>query len=227
MNEDTKNTNELEPQVILVNKPAKITSHDVVYFWRKELRGLQTKRLLIGHAGTLDPFATGILIILVGKATKAQTEFMHQNKQYEATIQLGVQTDTGDLDGKVIKKEAAPKLKINAIKEVFNLLTGQQVQPVPLYAAAKVKGKKLYEYARKGEEPPFRPIRVVTIKNLEVIKYDPAKSQLTIKVDCSAGTYIRALAEKIAEQLNTVGHLIALCRTESGNFKISDCLNID
>lgn len=220
-------TYELEPQIIVVDKPAGVTSHDVVAFWRRELRPLQSERLLVGHCGTLDPMATGLLLIVVGRAVKAQETFLRHDKMYNATIQLGTATDTGDADGAITHTVAVPKLTRNAIQHAATTLCGTHVQPVPLYAAAKVQGRKLYEYARKNIEPPWRPIRYSTISTFAVHNYDATSQTITCTIACNAGTYIRSVAEILAEKLSTVGHLTALRRTTIGSWQINDVLPIN
>ncbi|MDO8471585.1 MAG: tRNA pseudouridine(55) synthase TruB [bacterium] len=217
----------LEPQLVVINKPVGLTSHDVVDIIRRELRPWCAKRPLVGHAGTLDPFATGVLIILIGQATKTQSFFMNGLKTYRATIALGQATDTGDLTGKTTATKKVSPLTIKQITACLTKLVGLQVQAVPLYAAAKVDGKKLYEYARADQEPPRRPIRVITIKEIRLIDYESGSHELTFETICTSGTYIRALAEKIATHLGTVGHLKALCRLQSGDFSLTDTLEID
>lgn len=216
----------LEPQLVVVNKPAGVTSHDVVDQIRRDLRPFCDQRPLVGHAGTLDPFATGVLVVLIGKATRAQSFFMNGDKTYRATIALGSSTDTGDLTGKVTATKRVPPLTDKLINGCLSKQLGLQVQAVPLYAAAKVDGKKLYEYARAQQEPPRRPIRVITIKETKLIGYNSKIHELTFETVCTSGTYIRALAEKIAARLGTVGHLKALCRLQSGDLSLADCLEI-
>lgn len=215
---------ELEPTLICVNKPSGVTSHDVVAFWRRELRPLQESRLLVGHCGTLDPLATGLLLIVVGRAVKAQDVFLHHDKSYRATIMLGTETDTGDADGTVTETQAVPSLTKDQIQTAATSLCGTHVQPVPLYAAAKVNGRKLYEYARAGQEPPWRPLRYSTITRFTIISYDPQTYTLVCTIDCNAGTYIRSVAQQLAAHLSTVGHLTALERTAVGEWTLADAL---
>lgn len=214
----------LEPQIILIDKPSGVTSHDVVAFWRGQLRPLHDGRLLVGHCGTLDPIATGLLIVVVAGAVKAQSVFLHHAKQYEAAIQLGTLTDTGDVQGVVTASAAVPKLTLKQIKTAANTLLGTHVHPVPMYAAAKVKGKKLYEYARLNQEPPWRPIRYSTITLFQIDHYDVNSHTITCTIACSAGTYIRSVAVMLAERLGCVGHLTALRRTAIGQWRVEDAL---
>ena len=215
---------ELEPTLICIDKPSGVTSHDVVAFWRRELRPLQDSRLLVGHCGTLDPLATGLLLIVVGKAVKAQDVFLHHDKSYRATIALGAETDTGDADGTVTATQDVPQLTRAQIQTAAATLCGTHIQPVPLYAAAKVNGRKLYEYARAKQDPPWRPIRYSTITHFDITSYDPQTHTITCDIDCNAGTYIRSVAQQLAEKLGTVGHLSALARTAIGEWTLADAL---
>ena len=215
---------ELEPTLICVAKPSGVTSHDVVAFWRRELRPLQDSRLLVGHCGTLDPLATGLLLIVVGKAVKAQDLFLHHDKSYRATILLGTETDTGDADGTVTAMKDVPQLTRAQIQTAAATLCGTHVQPVPLYAAAKVNGRKLYEYARAKQDPPWRPIRYSTITRFAITDYNKTTRAINCEIDCNAGTYIRSVANQLAEKLGTVGHLTALTRTAIGEWTLTDAL---
>lgn len=204
--------------VILVDKEKGFTSHDVVSIVKKKLN---TKK--VGHAGTLDPMATGVLPILVGKGTKISKYLIEHDKTYVATIKLGIKTSTGDLEGNVIKT-ADYVIDENTIREVLESVVGIQKQIPPIYSAIKVNGKKLYEYARKGEqvEIPEREIEIYSIK-LENIIGD----EITFEVKCSKGTYIRTLCEDVAEKLGTVGTMSALKRTQVNTFTISNSIKID
>lgn len=216
----------LEPQIILVDKPAGVTSHDLVAFWRRELRPLDdSRRLLVGHAGTLDPFATGLMIILIGEAVKAQSDFLGSDKRYRATILLGTATETGDLEGRVIATAPIPQITDQQVRDLFADWPSPFTQAVPAYAAAKVDGRKLYEYARRGESPSRWPIRIAraTDWTLDALTAD----QITFTVTVTAGCYIRSLAEQIATKLGTVGHLNALRRLRSGPFSIDDSLVLE
>ncbi len=214
--------------ILIIDKPQDWTSHDVV---AKVRRILKTKK--VGHAGTLDPMATGVLIVLVGKATKLSDKLLNQHKTYAAEVSFGQQTDTGDAEGEVIKEEMAhsKRLAEDDIKGAALKLIGDRQQQVPAYSAVKVDGKKLYELARKGQELVNRPSRTITIESIGIDAFKafdlagPAKA--TITVECSKGTYIRVLAEELAEQLGTVGHLTALRRLKSGDFAIEQAVTLD
>ena len=208
--------------ILLINKPSGITSRDVVNTVSKKL---QTRK--VGHTGTLDPLATGVLVICVGKATKLVKYLTDTYKEYEAEVILGIKTDTADITGEVLKEESVIKSKEeieNALKE----MQGTYLQTVPIYSAVKVEGKKLYEYARKNIQVEL-PKRNVEIKNIDLLDYrvEDEKTVFRFKTTVSKGTYIRSLVEDIALKLNTVGTMSKLTRTKQGRFTLSECSNID
>jgi len=208
--------------ILLINKPSGITSRDVVNTISKKL---QTRK--VGHTGTLDPLATGVLVICVGKATKLVKYLTDTYKEYEAEVMLGIKTDTADITGKVLKEESVIKSKEeieNALKE----MQGTYLQTVPIYSAVKVEGKKLYEYARENIQVEL-PKRNVEIKNIDLLDYrvEDEKTVFRFKTTVSKGTYIRSLVEDIATKLNTVGTMSKLTRTKQGRFTLSECSNID
>lgn len=206
--------------LILINKQKGFTSHDVVNVIRKKLN---IKK--VGHTGTLDPNATGVLPILVGKATKISKYLIEHNKTYIATIKLGEKTDTGDSEGRVIETKKVPKnLEKEEIEQALTDFLGKQKQLPPIYSAIKVKGKKLYEYAREGQEVKLEPrdIEIYKIKLLEY-KYNKIK----IEAECSKGTYMRTLCEDIAKKLETVGYMEELQRTKINEFKIGNSILLD
>ncbi len=199
--------------ILVVNKPKGITSRDVVNRLNKILG---TKK--IGHTGTLDPIATGVLVICVGRYTKLVDEITSYNKEYEATIKLGIKTDTGDVTGNIIEKKEFT-LSSSIIKDVLNTFLGESIQTVPIYSAVKINGKKLYEYARNNEEVEL-PKRNIFISNIELIDFHD--DIIKFKVNVSKGTYIRSLIEDICTKLNTVGTMEELKRTKQGLFDIKD-----
>ena len=206
--------------LILINKQKGFTSHDVVNVIRKKLN---TKK--VGHTGTLDPNATGVLPILVGKATKISKYLMEHDKTYIATIKLGEKTDTGDSEGQVIEEKSIPAdLKKEDINNALQNFFGKQKQVPPMYSAIKKNGKKLYEYARAGEKVEIEP-RKIEIYKIDLNKYD--KNIISFVVSCSKGTYIRSLCEDIAGKLNTVGYMKNLKRLQVGKFNIKDAVYID
>ena len=206
--------------IVIINKPKNCTSHDVV----KKVKKILNEK--VGHTGTLDPNATGVLPLLVGKGTQISKYLINHDKVYEAVLKIGEKTDTADAEGKIIETQNVKlsTLKEENIKIVLKSLIGEQKQIPPMYSAIKVNGKKLYEYARSGEIIKVEP-RLIYIYNLELIKV--ANQEITYKVHCSKGTYIRTLCEQIAEKLGTVGYMKELKRLQVGEFKIEDSLTID
>ena len=206
--------------IIVVNKPKSCTSHDIV---KKAKKILNEK---VGHTGTLDPNATGVLPLLVGKGTQISKYLINHDKIYEAVLKLGEKTDTADVEGKIIEKKEVQQsnLEKENVKKVLKSLVGKQKQIPPMYSAIKVNGKKLYEYARKGESVEIEP-RTIEIYNIELIKIE--NQEITYKVHCSKGTYIRALCEQIAEKLGTVGYMKELKRIQVGEFNIEKSVEIE
>ena len=203
--------------ILVIDKQKGYTSHDCVAICRKMFN---TKA---GHAGTLDPDATGVLPILLGKATKLSNSLMSDDKIYKAEVILGFQTDTGDKSGKIIKT-AEYELDEIKIKQVLKNFTGTIMQTPPMYSAIKINGKKLYELARKGKTIE-RPSREIEIFDIELLEFTP--SGFFIRVHCSKGTYIRVLCEDIAYALNTVGCMGSLVREASGQFTLKDAVSIE
>ena len=209
--------------IILVNKPYGYTSRDVVNILCKKFK---TKR--IGHTGTLDPIATGVLILCIGSATKLVEALTSDDKEYIATVELGTLTDTLDNTGNVIKEEKT-NLNVNQIKKALEKMQGVYEQEVPIYSAVKINGKKLYEYAREGINVDL-PKRMVNIKSLELInniKYENNKTTFQIRCHVSKGTYIRSLVNDIAHELGTVGTMTSLNRVKQGIFNISDSYTLE
>ena len=206
--------------IIVINKPKKCTSHDIV---RKAKRILNEK---VGHTGTLDPNATGVLPLLIGKGTQISKYLINHDKTYEAVLKLGERTDTADIEGQVIEKKEVQQIKLQKenVEKVFKLLIGKQKQIPPIYSAIKINGKKLYEYARNCEKVEIEP-RTIEIYELELLKIE--KDEITYKVHCSKGTYIRTLCEQIAEKLDTVGYMKELKRTQVGEFVIENSITIE
>ena len=204
----------MEPNFLLVNKPVDWTSHDVVGFLRSRL-----KIKKIGHAGTLDPFATGLLIVGVGReATKRLDEFKNMQKEYVATIKLGATSNTNDCTGEI--KEILPKIKTpeeKEIKEILQKFLGKQLQTPPMFSAKKINGQKLYDLARKGIEIERKP-NEIEIYEIELLEYK--YPILKIKVACSTGTYIRTLAHDIGEKLGCGAYCDELVRTRIGEYSL-------
>lgn len=199
--------------LLIVDKPIGPTSHHVVQVVR---RGTRIRK--VGHAGTLDPRASGVLVLCLGAATRLSEYLSTSSKRYEAVVRFGASTRTYDTEGEVVKLTGiAPEL--NEIEVVLPEFSGDIEQTPPPYSAVKVKGRKAYELARDGVEPVLEP-RTVVIYSLEVKAYDPP--DLTLSVDCSAGTYIRSLAHDLGERVSTGAHLAALRRTKAGPFSVED-----
>lgn len=202
-----------------IYKPVGMTSHDVVSVLRRV-----TKIKQIGHTGTLDPFAEGVLPICIGKATRL-IEYLQDDKEYLATVQFGAATNTFDLDGeKVFTSDK--KVSRDDIKEGLKSFEGEIFQLPPIFSAIKVKGKKLYEYARKGEEVEIQPRKVV-IENIELKNFDEELQQAQILLKCSKGTYIRSIANDLGKILGCGGYLIKLIRTQAGKFRVENSVQLD
>ena len=206
--------------IIILNKQKGCTSHDVV---------AKTKRLLkekVGHTGTLDPNATGVLPLLVGQGTKLSAYLIEHDKEYIATLKLGEKRDTADSEGAIIEKRQIDysSLQKENVEKVLKSFIGKQEQIPPMYSAIKIDGKKLYEYARKNESVKLKP-RNIEIYQMDLI--DIIKDTIVFKVQCSKGTYIRSLCEDIAEKLDTVGYMKELKRTKVGKFDINDSITTE
>ena len=209
--------------VILVDKPKGMTSQQVVSKVKYLFKSPNHDSKKAGHTGTLDPMATGLLPICMGEATKFSHYQLDADKSYQATILLGGQTDTGDADGQITAKAPIPKFDDVLLDKVAQQFLGAQQQIPPMYSALKKDGKKLYEYARAGIEVERAP-RDIVIKAIDLKALDHEKIQLT--VTCTKGTYVRVLGEDIAKAMGTLGHLIALRRTQVGDFKINDAITL-
>lgn len=208
-----------EGAILNVYKPAGITSFDVIRILRRKL-GLKK----IGHGGTLDPIAEGVLIILAGKATKKSDDLIGLPKSYRAGLLLGVETDSYDISGKVVKETEAGGILPEEIEKVIAGFRGEIEQVPPMFSALKVKGKKLYELARKGIEIERQP-RKVSIDRLDILEY--SNPRLQIDVDCSKGTYIRSLAHDIGRELGCGACMESLIRTRVGDYRVEDSLRLD
>ncbi len=242
--------------ILIIDKPAGITSHDVVAKVRKQIG---TKK--VGHTGTLDPMATGVLVVCVGAATKLVEKLTCDKKEYEAKLLLGIQTDTADITGKIISQKEVPLLSELFVAKVFSQFVGKQMQVPPKYSAIKVNGMKLYEYARRGLEVEIKPREIeiekitflsmkehfytaemwealvgkgkgetkqVTQFEKETKNFENQKLvEIAFRVVCSKGTYIRSLCEDIAKKLGTVGTMLELRRLQTGNYSIEDAIQIE
>lgn len=204
--------------IIIINKPKGYTSHDVVNIVKKKLNISK-----VGHTGTLDPNATGVLPILIGKATKISKYLIEHNKTYIAELALGEKSSTGDIEGEIIEKQDLPNLEEHQIKQVLESFIGKQMQTPPIYSAIKINGKKAYEYARSGQTIELKP-REIEIMDISLVNFE--KGSITFKVKCSKGTYIRVLCEDIARKLGTVGLMKELCRTRVNEFNIEQSTDL-
>lgn len=206
-------------KIVVINKESGMTSRDVV---NKLTSLFGTKK--IGHTGTLDPLATGVLVVVIGKYTKLADIITSRDKEYLATIKLGIETDTLDITGDIIKEVNTPNLDIKNIIDVLNSFLGTTTQTTPLYSAVHVNGKRLYEYARNNEKVEL-PKRTINISNIELISYQ--NDEIIFKVTVSKGTYIRSLIKDICTKLNVIGTMSSLTRTRQGNFKIEDSYTLE
>ena len=208
--------------IIIINKPKGCTSHDVVYKVKKILNEK------VGHTGTLDPMAEGDLTLLIGKGTLCSKYLINHDKKYQVILKLGIKTDTADSEGKIIEEQVVEKnvMTESKIKEILDSFIGKQKQKPPMYSAIKINGKKLYEYARKGQQIEV-PSRNIEIYNMELVNINQKEKTIEFIVKCSKGTYIRSLCEDIATKLDTIGYMKALKRLEVGDFKIENSITIE
>ncbi len=203
--------------IILVDKSEGETSHDVV---QKVKRALRVKRT--GHAGTLDPFATGLLVILIGRGTKLSPFMTTTKKVYQGTMKLGVQTDTLDPTGRVVKEREVPNIDLEFVRQKAGAFVGEIKQTPPDFSAVKYNGKRAYKLARKGQPFTLKQRKTV-VSSFEILYVD--LPEVSFKVECAAGTYIRSLAKDLGDALGTVGHLRSLRRIASGSFHVKDAVD--
>jgi tRNA pseudouridine55 synthase len=212
-------------EVLFFNKPLDWTSFDMVNKFRYKLsRKLKVKKIKVGHAGTLDPKATGVLIVCTGKATKRIDEFQYQTKEYVATIKLGETTPSFDLEKEVDQTYPTEHITCAKVQEALALFTGEIRQIPPVFSACKIGGKRAYELARKGEEVPLQA-KTLVIDEIELLEC--ALPVIKVRIVCSKGTYIRALARDIGVALQSGAHLIALERTRIGHVTLDMCMSPD
>ena len=215
----------IEGEVIYFNKPLKWTSFDLVNKFRYKLsRKLHVKKIKVGHAGTLDPLATGVMIVCTGKATKRIDEFQYQTKEYIATLKLGETTPSFDLEKEVDGVYPINHITREQVEHVLQSFIGTIQQIPPVFSACKVEGKRAYELARKGEDVNLKS-KTLVIDEMELLDYN--LPVIRIRVVCSKGTYIRALARDIGVALHSGAHLIALERTRIGDVTLNQCLSPD
>ena len=208
--------------IILINKQKNCTSHDVV----NKIKHMFNEK--VGHTGTLDPNATGLLPILIGQGTKLSYYLINHDKEYEVTLQLGIKTDTADGEGKVLEEQNVDKaiLEESNVETILKSFIGKQLQTPPMYSAIKLNGKKLYEYARKNIQVDVKP-REIEVYDISLTHMDAEKKELQFIVKCSKGTYIRSLCEDIAKKMGTIGYMKELNRTKVGIFDIRNSIKIE
>ena len=212
-------------EILYFNKPLHWTSFDVVNRGRRILcQTIGQKKLKVGHAGTLDPLATGVIVLCTGKATKRIEELQYGVKEYIATLQLGATTPSFDLEHPINQTYPTEHITRELINETIKRFVGEIWQVPPVYSAVKIDGKRAFDYARKGQEVEIKP-KLLVIDEIEILKFEDM--QLTIRVVCSKGTYIRALARDIGEALQSGAHLTALQRTQVGDIRLNDCMEVE
>ena len=217
--------NPLEGEILYLDKPLHWTSFDAVKRVRSIMsRRLKIKKIKVGHAGTLDPLATGVMIVCTGKATKRIDELQAHTKEYVATIALGATTPSFDLETEIDATYPTEHITREMVEEVLTKFTGRIEQVPPAFSACKIDGKRAYKMARKGKEVELKA-KVLVIDEIELLEY--SQQSIVVRVVCSKGTYIRALARDIGEALNSGGHLTALRRTRVGDVKVEECLSVE
>ena len=217
----------IEGEILCFDKPLRWTSFNLVAKIRSQLcYRLGVKKLKVGHAGTLDPLATGVMVVCTGKATKRIDELQAHVKEYVATLQLGATTPCFDLEKPIDQTYPTEHINEALVREVLGKFLGRIEQVPPAFSACKIDGKRAYDLARKGREVELKP-KILVIDEIELLAFDQEKMQATIRVVCSKGTYIRALARDIGQALESGAHLIALRRTRVGDVKVEDCMKVE
>ena len=217
----------VDGEIIAFDKPYRWTSFDVVGKARWLLcHRLGVKKLKVGHTGTLDPLATGVVVVCTGKQTKRIDELQQHTKEYVATLQLGATTPSFDLEKPIDATYPTAHITSELVENVIPTFVGEQWQVPPMFSAVKVDGKRAYELARKGEEVELKP-KLLVIDEIEIVSFDAESMQLTLRIVCSKGTYIRALARDIGRRLESGAHLIALRRTRVGDITEKDCITME
>ena len=209
--------------IILIDKPAGLSSFGVVARVRRRLSMEAGKKVKVGHTGTLDPFATGLLILLANKATKLSNQFLKLDKWYEATICLGKTSTTGDPEGEIIEQNTEKVPTLEEVKAVVNQFVGQITQTVPAFSAVKINGQRAYQLARRGEDVAM-PTRQIEIYAIEILSYN--YPEVVIRTHVSSGTYIRTLGEDIGKALGVGAYLTALRRTQVGEYQIENAVKL-
>lgn len=213
-------------EVIAINKPLGMTSFCALAYVRKRISvRLGVKRIKIGHAGTLDPLATGVLVLCTGKFTKRIEEFQLHGKEYTATLQLGATTPSYDMEHPVNETYPTDGITRERIEQVLGRFKGDIEQVPPTFSACKIGGQRAYDLRRKGQDVELKP-KQIRIDDIELTAFDPEKMQMSIRVACGKGTYIRALARDIGRALDSGAYLTALCRTRSGDYRVENCIEL-
>lgn len=217
----------IEGEILCFDKPLRWTSFNLVAKIRSQLcHRLGVKKLKVGHAGTLDPLATGVMVVCTGKATKRIDELQAHVKEYVATLQFGATTPCFDLEKPIDQTYPTEHITEALVRDTLGKFLGRIEQVPPAFSACKIDGKRAYDLARKGREVELKP-KVLVIDEIELLDFSLEKMQATIRVVCSKGTYIRALARDIGEALQSGAHLIALQRTRVGNVRVEDCMKVE
>lgn len=217
----------IKGEILCFDKPLTWTSFNLVAKIRSQLcHRLGVKKLKVGHAGTLDPLATGVMVVCTGKATKRIDELQAHVKEYVATLQFGATTPSYDLEKPIDQTFPTEHINEALVRETLNRFLGRIEQVPPAFSACKIDGKRAYDLARKGREVELKP-KVLIIDEIELLDFNQEKMQATIRVVCSKGTYIRALARDIGEALGSGAHLIALRRTRVGDVRVEDCMQVE
>jgi len=217
----------IKGEILCFDKPLTWTSFNLVAKIRSQLcHRLGVKKLKVGHAGTLDPLATGVMVVCTGKATKRIDELQAHVKEYVATLQFGATTPSYDLEKPIDQTFPTEHINEALVRETLNRFLGRIEQVPPAFSACKIDGKRAYDLARKGREVELKP-KVLVIDEIELLDFNQEKMQATIRVVCSKGTYIRALARDIGEALGSGAHLIALRRTRVGDVRVEDCMQVE
>ena len=217
----------VEGEILAFDKPYRWTSFDVVGKARWILcHHLGVKKLKVGHTGTLDPLATGVVVVCTGKKTKLIEQLQYDTKEYVAMLQLGATTPSFDLEKDIDATYPTEHIDRALIDKVIPTFLGEQWQVPPMFSAVKVDGKRAYKLARQGEQVELKP-KLLVIDEIEVLGFDKEKMQLELRIVCSKGTYIRALARDIGERLHSGAHLIALRRTGVGDIRVEDCMDME
>lgn len=216
-----------EGEIIYINKPYRMTSFGALAFVRTRVsRRIGVRRVKIGHAGTLDPLATGVLVLCTGKKTKEIEQLQHDTKEYTATLQLGATTPSYDMEHEVDATYPTAHITRERIERVLTSFVGNIQQVPPAYSACKIGGDRAYDLKRKGKDVELAA-KTVRIDEIELTSFDAESMQMSIRVVCGKGTYIRSLAHDIGQALDSGAYLTALCRTRVGDVRIEDCITID